>query len=264
LFREFKPPKSEPWVTTDQVNEDRHERRIEALLAETNQIDGDYARVQGPGARLARNHVSFGKSGDSYEYVEVILDPNSPFVALRQVIEVVERHYGAVAERAARSLTGRRLTAADIRDAYREHCIAPMRRAVAAGDRPILGPAEWQAIRSNDHSCDKDVEAALLARSPGDPEPIHDALEEAGKALPFDEELLKLGWLAYRAFDAESWDDDAVDITFHATIVMPAPIVRANTCYQGDTARWDFKQEDLYGRGFEMRVRATSTTDTSP
>jgi hypothetical protein len=37
---------------------------------------------------------------------------------------------------------------------------------------------------------------------------------------------------------------------------MPAPIVRANACINGDTVVWEFDEYDLYGRGFEMQARA--------
>lgn len=46
-------------------------------------------------------------------------------------------------------------------------------------------------------------------------------------------------------------------VRFRATLVLPVPIVRANTCFQGDIATWEFTQEDLYGRGFEMWVKAS-------
>jgi hypothetical protein len=38
---------------------------------------------------------------------------------------------------------------------------------------------------------------------------------------------------------------------------MPAPILRANTCVAGDTATWEFEEEDLFGRGFEMKALAS-------
>jgi hypothetical protein len=41
-------------------------------------------------------------------------------------------------------------------------------------------------------------------------------------------------------------------ISFRATLVLPWPIRRANTCATGDTAGWEFDEQDLYGRGFEM------------
>jgi hypothetical protein len=43
---------------------------------------------------------------------------------------------------------------------------------------------------------------------------------------------------------------------FRATLVMPVPIVSANACVSGDTATWEFDQDDLYGRGFEMKASA--------
>ena len=52
--------------------------------------------------------------------------------------------------------------------------------------------------------------------------------------------------------------DSQQPIHFHATLVMPVPIVRANTCAQGDTATWEFDGDDLYGRGFEMWAVAAS------
>ena len=39
---------------------------------------------------------------------------------------------------------------------------------------------------------------------------------------------------------------------------MPLPILRANTCFSGDTAVWEFEEEDLFGRGFEMKALAAS------
>jgi hypothetical protein len=45
-------------------------------------------------------------------------------------------------------------------------------------------------------------------------------------------------------------------IRFKVTLVMPAAITRANACAQGDTVVWEFEQDDLYGRGFEMWARA--------
>jgi hypothetical protein len=39
---------------------------------------------------------------------------------------------------------------------------------------------------------------------------------------------------------------------------MPAPITRANTCFTGDTATWEFDQDDLYTGPFVMSARAAS------
>ena len=55
--------------------------------------------------------------------------------------------------------------------------------------------------------------------------------------------------------------DDALDfgstktrrVHFKFTLVMPGPILRANTCFSGDTATWEFDDEDLYVHGFDIR-----------
>jgi hypothetical protein len=45
-------------------------------------------------------------------------------------------------------------------------------------------------------------------------------------------------------------------VHFRATLVMPVPILRANTCVSGDTAVWEFDDDELFGRGFEMTALA--------
>jgi hypothetical protein len=57
-------------------------------------------------------------------------------------------------------------------------------------------------------------------------------------------------------YDLDYDDLDSLDLHLHATMVMPAPIARANTCFQGNVAQWDFAGRDLFARGFEMRVLA--------
>ena len=52
--------------------------------------------------------------------------------------------------------------------------------------------------------------------------------------------------------------DGADRLHLRATLVMPAPILRANTCVAGDTATWEFDEEDLFGRGFEMKALASA------
>jgi hypothetical protein len=48
----------------------------------------------------------------------------------------------------------------------------------------------------------------------------------------------------------------ATRIRFRATLLMPGPIVRSNACADGESVSWEFEQDDLYGRGFEMWARA--------
>ena len=104
------------------------------------------------------------------------------------------------------------------------------------------------------------VESAVQAAAPGaDPDelrgtadavldemsgPILKQIREAGLPAPFGL--------------ADETAERTTRIRFRATLLMPGPIVRANTCVQGDTATWEFDQDDLYGRGFEMWARAAS------
>jgi hypothetical protein len=50
--------------------------------------------------------------------------------------------------------------------------------------------------------------------------------------------------------------DPQRSVHFRATLLMPVPILRANACVTGDTAVWEFDEEDLFGRGFEMKAFA--------
>jgi len=52
--------------------------------------------------------------------------------------------------------------------------------------------------------------------------------------------------------------DRGTSVRFRATLVMPVPILRANACATGDTVVWEFEEEDLFGRGFEMKALASS------
>jgi hypothetical protein len=97
-----------------------------------------------------------------------------------------------------------------------------------------------------------DLRDRLVALAPGvDPEKVGDALDATLDALnePLTRETANAG---FPPLSELLWHR----IHFHATLVMPAPIVRANTCASGDTAVWDFDGDDLYGRGFEMWATA--------
>jgi len=51
-------------------------------------------------------------------------------------------------------------------------------------------------------------------------------------------------------------DPANIEIHFRATLVMPTAITRANTCFNGDTATWEFDQDDLYAGPFPMWAKA--------
>lgn len=52
--------------------------------------------------------------------------------------------------------------------------------------------------------------------------------------------------------------DGGMNVHFRVVLVMPAAIVRANTCLSGDTASWEFDQGDLDAGGFEMWAKAAT------
>jgi hypothetical protein len=76
-----------------------------------------------------------------------------------------------------------------------------------------------------------------------------DAVDELGITILDEVEQAGLPLLA---------PDGGTRVRFRATLVMPAPIVRATTCVSGDTAVWEFDGDDLFGRGFEMKALATA------
>jgi hypothetical protein len=140
---------------------------------------------------------------------------------------------------------------------YRELFVRPLGAAVEGlTARPLFGPHERQELdqlfeRMDERS--RELTRQLAAAGPtldaDVPERISDVLDELGdtvareieaSGLPLFDELLPV----------------VPRIRFRATLVMPVPILRANTCVRGDSAVWEFDQDDLYGRGFQIWARA--------
>ena len=97
---------------------------------------------------------------------------------------------------------------------------------------------------------------ALAAQTPSaDPEAVSTAVDATFEAFAqsLNRELTEAG-LPFPS----SLADPERHVHIRATLVMPAPVARANTCVTGDTATWEFDGEDLYGRGFEMWAKAES------
>jgi hypothetical protein len=110
----------------------------------------------------------------------------------------------------------------------------------------------WDSFNAHE----KELAEALVLLAPGvSRERIDAALEDAqepiGNAL--QRELGAVG-LPLPALAR----GPAAKVHFRVTLILPGAIVRANTCVQGDTASWEFDQEDLYGRGFEMWARSVT------
>jgi hypothetical protein len=252
-------PSGEAW----QVRHDRSSnvRTVvsEALLPAPCDLDWDYWRVKTPGGALAaRNRVSFAMAGEegsqrSYDYLETFVDPASPLAATRRLMELLARSEDVFADRFRRGLGPGGPREVDVRREFREHFVLPVTRRLAEiAERGLYGPREKRDLEESLDPMAEALEAALLARArAAEPEAVTQALEAAVQAVvePAAEQLEKEGLQIVDLFGRRT-------VTFKVTLVLPAPVVRANACIQGDTVTWEFDQDDLYGRGFEMWARA--------
>lgn len=251
-------PSDDRWTIQHDVKSDSHTVVMEGRFKSPNDIDWDYWRAATPKARPARNHFSFAldQQGETsrYEYAELFLDPASPVEWLRHLAQLLSQREKALAQALNRELGGRAPALGDVRRALHDEVVGPLTAEVARlAAQPVFGPREKQqaeAILESDAQTKALIER-LISLAPGlDEATAKAAIDAAYDATVSEEELDGLGGAAIFA------PDTAVRI--HATLTLPAPIVRANTCFQGDTAAWDFDGSDLYGRGFEMSAVAST------
>jgi len=252
-------PGGEAWTITRESRADTRIVIAEAVsLPSPNDADGDYWRVRAPNAQPARNHVSFAfdQHGEAlrYDYSETLLDPASPTEALRALAQALAKREDEFAERWARALPSWDGSRGELRRCFRERLAQPFLREVSAlARRPVHGPRErrdLETLLDRFSELQADLLQALAAGSPGAAagelrEALDDVIEAIGDSI--QKQSLNAGLPT-----PLDLSDRRTRIHFRATLVMPGPIVRANTCVQGDTATWEFEQDDLYGRGFEM------------
>jgi hypothetical protein len=257
----YRIPSGDPWLVRDEAELGLHVVTVEAALPSPDAADGDYQRARGRG-EPARNYVSFWADPEhgTYDYAEVLKDPASPLAAARVVSRLLMRRDDAYAARVAAALRdeGASPREGDLRRAFRERLAGPFASEVAAiGERPIYGPRERHDLDGLFERLDerqKDLAAALTALAPGvDAERVAKASDEAIDALGQSvlDEVERQGLPLL-------FPEGASKVHFRATLVMPAPIVRASTCVSGDTAVWEFDGEDLFGRGYEMKALASA------
>jgi len=234
---------------------------LEGLFPSANLIGWDYWRPSAPGAPVARNHFSFAvddaENATRYEYSESWLDPASPFRALRLLAQALLRREDQMVSELLRRLPGAPFQKKEVRSAVHERLSVPLSRAIAEiAERPVYGPRErretselWDRLES----FSMDLAAHLKSLAPSvDASEIDRALSETSDSV--------LGGAVEDLHLGPFYLDQRIHV--RATLVMPAPIIRANTCAQGDTASWEFDAEDLFGRGFEMW--AIASTAPSP
>jgi hypothetical protein len=262
LVRWHRFPSGEPWQTREETQTGLHVIVVEGLLASPMAADGDFYRARAPRAQPARNAVSafVDVEHETYEYEEVLRDPSSPLAAARALSRAAVKRDGEFAEGFAQALAGKGTGPrdSDVRRAYRERLAEPFAREVGLlAERPFYGPRERRDLDTLFDRIDekqKDLAERLAALSPGTPaEEVAAAAEVSfntlGEAL-----LVQLEQAGLTLFTPEG----AARLRVRATLVMPAPILRANTCVAGDTATWEFDEEDLFGRGFEMKALASA------
>jgi hypothetical protein len=255
-------PSGDPWQVRDETENGLHVVVLEATLPSPNDFDGDYSRARNRRAPPARNAVSayVDPAHEYYEYQEVFRDPASPIAGARLLSRLLLKREESFADGYARALDEARLTPreSDLRRAFREQLAAPFAREVAAlAERPLFGPRERReldVLLEGFKQKQEAIVARVSALSPGtDPEAVAQAADTALNGLA--EGLLPEVEAAGLALDLP---DRGTTVRFRATLVMPVPILRANTCATGDTAVWEFGEEDLFGRGFEMTAVASA------
>ncbi len=262
LVAQHRFPSGDPWRVRDESETGLHVIVLEAVLPSPLAADGDYFRARTPRAQPARNFISAFADPDAgvYEYDEVLRDPSSPLAAARALSRAAVKRDEAFARAFAAALDDDRAAPreSDLRRAYREIFAEPFAREVAAlAERPLYGPREKRELEGLFDGLtekQKDLAARLSTLTPGTPlERIEAATDESVNSL--GEELL--GQLDAVGLPFAT-PEGLQRARFHATLVMPAPILRANACVAGDSASWEFEEEDLFGRGFEMTAVASA------
>ncbi len=255
-------PSGEPWQVREETETGLHVLVVEATLPSPNAIEGDYFRARTRKAPPARNAVSahVDPEHEYYEYQEVFRDSASPLAGARLLSRIALKRDEDFARRFADALAdeGGAPRDSDLRRLFRDRFAAPFAREVALiGERPFYGPRERReldVILNGLEEKQKDLTSRVAALVPGTPsEKVTAAVDDTVNGLGEDvlPQVEAAGLLL-------SVPDGDARLRFRATLVMPAPILRANACVTGDTVVWEFEEEDLFGRGFEMKALASA------
>jgi hypothetical protein len=255
-------PQAPPWSVRHDLLDLQEVVVTEADLDSPNSIGSDYLRLRKAKVAPSRNQVTFGmdhsEGTELYWYSETFIDPASPVAAARLFARLLLRRDEAFARDFLSRIEGPRL--ADVRRAYRESLALPIQRAVAA--IPTRSSFSFRERAELERTLlggrfEQDLTDALKALAPGaDEEAVGKAVDASLQAsTPAIEAEMAAAGLPMDAVFPELQEKSS-PVHFTARLVLPIPITRANTCFENDTASWEFDQEDLYGRGFEMWARA--------
>jgi hypothetical protein len=262
LRRMHRFPSGEEWRVEEETGEGFHRLVIEATLPSPNDFDGDFFRARTPSTPPARNFISAWTSVEEgvYDYHEVFRDPVSPLAGLRALAREVARRDGDFARLFSRAFGDRSGAPPEpeLRGAFHEFFADPLVRDLSSlTSRPLYGPRErraFEAIVDGFEGRQQDLSRAVQDLAPA--APVEDVDQGVGTALDtLGDSVLKeaeAAGVSLELFERRS------PIHFRATLVMPYPIRRCNACAMGDTAVWEFDEQDLYGRGFEMTATASA------
>lgn len=259
-LRLFRLPTGEPWRVTDDAQTGLREITVEALLPSPGAASGDFFHARSRKAAPARNSISAFADPEAahYEYKELLSDPASPLAGARQLSKLLLQSDGRFARDVASALGDGAPREGELRKLFRDRFAEPLAREVARlTARPGYGPRERRELAAVFESLDERQQEltaaiALVPPAAGGAE-LDKAVDEAlGRLIePIVGQIEEAGLPLLSALDEQP-------IRFRARLVMPVPILRANTCVNGDTAEWEFDENDLFGRGFEMSALASA------
>lgn len=256
LRRLHRLPAGESWRIDEEVGEGLHRIVLNATLDSPNDFDGDFFRARDPRTPPARNFISAYTSPEDgvFEYYEVFRDPLSPLTGARAVARDLVKRDQEFARRVLEAF-GERAGAPRVDDLSRSYLelfaepfatdLADLRR------RPIFGPRERRLLDDVLEEVERrqaELRGAVHSLAPAAPVDDLDlavdaALDELAEVVLERAEAAGLPLFPGR---------HTSQLSFQATLVLPYPIRRSNTCAIGDTATWEFEGQELYGRGFEM------------
>jgi hypothetical protein len=264
-------PSGEGWTVEDRVLEEAHVITAEACLPSCQEADGDYERRKAAGSPyLVRNHMSFlhqegsRGAGGRIEYMENFVDPVSPFQYSRRVAQILGKRDDLFARELVRVLPEVAPVRRDLERAFRESYAEPLARGMAAFESvPVWGPRERQALEDLWERFGDEPEALLASLGRLAPAVAGPSLAKAAEAaLTAVFEAVEAG-LEREGLPGFAPTERELKVRYRATLTLPYPILRANTCAVGDTATWEFSDEDLFGRGFEMWAVASAPPPVS-
>ena len=256
-------PAGDPWRTSEDSQLGLHVLSVEAVgLASVNAAEGDYWRARSRRAQPARNSISAFADAEHglYEYQEVLRDPASPLAGIRLLTRLAARQEGTFARQFAEALGERGVPPreSELRRLYRDVFSTPFAQDVArVAERPFFGPRERRELDDVLERLDarqKQLVGRVASLSAGTAASDVDAATDAAMKKLADLLVAEVEEAGLPLVAPEG----AGRVRFRATLVMPVPILRANTCVSGDTAQWEFDENDLFGRGFEMKALAAS------